>query len=79
MIYERGVELPLSDRHIDVIVYPDPAGFPDDASLNKSQRAEVRALTQPHFSAVVRAFVPATRSRRRRMGSVGNITPRGRR
>lgn len=36
MIYERGVELPLSDRHVDVIVSPYPATFPDYASLTKS-------------------------------------------
>jgi len=58
VIYERGVRLPLSDRHVDVIACPYPTGFADYAALTGSQRAEVRALTQDRFSAVVRAFDP---------------------
>jgi hypothetical protein len=58
VVYERGVRLPLSDRHVDVIASPYPAAFADYATLTKSQRAEVRALTQARFSDVVRAFDP---------------------
>lgn len=58
VIYRRGVEIPLPDRHVDVIVSPYPAGFDEYATLTRSQRADVRALTLGRLHAVVRAFDP---------------------
>lgn len=58
VVYDRGVRLPLSDRHVDVIVCPYPAGFVDYAALTRAQRSEVRALTQDRFRAAVRSFDP---------------------
>ena len=58
VIYDRAVELPLSDRHVDVIACPYPAEFPEYGSLTRSQRAEVRERTLPDLSAVMRAFDP---------------------
>ncbi len=50
--------LPLSDRHVDVIVCPYPPGRADYATLTKAERSSLRASLADRFTAVLRAFDP---------------------
>lgn len=58
VLYDDAVELPLPDRHMDVIVSPYPPGVAEYQTLTRSQRAELRAQTQDRFHTVLRAFDP---------------------
>jgi hypothetical protein len=57
-IYEGDEPLPLSDRHIDVVVCPYPAGLADYASLDRAARARLREDLIAPYSAALRAFDP---------------------
>ena len=50
--------LPLSDRHVDVIVCPYPPGTADYATLTRTERGLLRASLAARFTAVLRAFDP---------------------
>jgi hypothetical protein len=50
--------LPLSDRHVDVIVGPYPAGTAGYATLTKAERSSLRVSLGDRFTAVLRAFDP---------------------
>ena len=57
-VFDDDDRLPLSDRHVDVIVCPYPAGTEPYAALARADRAHVRANLEPRFSVVLRAFDP---------------------
>lgn len=57
-VYDGDDRLPLSDRHVDVIVCPYPAGVAPYANLTKSERARLRARLEARFAAVLRSFDP---------------------
>lgn len=57
-IYEGDELLPLSDRHIDVVVCPYPAGWPDCVALGRAGRARLRESLAGTYSSALRAFDP---------------------
>ena len=57
-VYEGDELLPLSDRHIDVVVCPYPVGVPDYAALDRGTRARLRESLSTRYGAVLRAFDP---------------------
>ena len=57
-VYDAEDRLPLSDRHVDVIVCPYPPGTEPYAALARADRARLRADLEPRFGAVLRAFDP---------------------
>lgn len=57
-VYEGDELLPLSDRHIDAIVCPYPAGVLDYAALDRGARAQLRESLSTRYAAVLRAFDP---------------------
>lgn len=57
-VFDAGDLLPLSDRHVDVIVSPYPANTADYAMLTKAERSRLRASLEERFTAVLRAFDP---------------------
>lgn len=57
-VFDGEEPLPLSDRHVDVIVCPYPPGTAEYATLTKSERNQLRASLAERFDAVLRAFDP---------------------
>jgi hypothetical protein len=57
-VFDGEDPMPLSDRHLDVVVCPYPPGWADYASLNKTERARMREGLLGRFSAVLGAFDP---------------------
>jgi len=57
-VFDGDDLLPLSDRHIDVIVCPYPAGTADYATLSKTERNSLRATLGDRFTAILRTFDP---------------------
>jgi hypothetical protein len=57
-IFDDDEILPLSDRHVDVLVCAYPAGAADYAALSRADRASLRASLADRFTAVLRAFDP---------------------
>lgn len=57
-VFDGDELLPLSDRHVDVIVCPYPSEMADYATLSKTERSALRAALEDRFSAVLRAFDP---------------------
>jgi hypothetical protein len=57
-IFDGEDLMPLSDRHLDVLVCAYPSGLADYASLNKAERARVRDELLVPFAAVLRSFDP---------------------
>ena len=57
-VYEGEEPLPLSDRHVDVIVCPYPPAAAPYADLNKVERGRLRARLADQFTTVLRAFDP---------------------
>jgi hypothetical protein len=57
-VYEGDELLPLSDRDIDAVVCPYPAGVADYAALDRGARARLRESLIARYAAVVRAFDP---------------------
>jgi len=56
-VFDGDDLLPLSDRHVDVIVCPYPE-MADYATLTKTERSSLRASLTDRFTAVLRAFDP---------------------
>ena len=57
-IFDGDDLMPLSDRHVDVIVCPYPPGTGDYATLTKTGRSSLRASLEDRFTVVLRAFDP---------------------
>lgn len=57
-VFDGEEPLPLSDRHVDVIVCPYPPGAAEYAMLTRSERSKLRASVSERFEAVLRAFDP---------------------
>lgn len=57
-VFDGADLLPLSDRHIDVIVCPYPPEIADYATLTKQERSSLRASLADRFITVLRAFDP---------------------
>lgn len=57
-VFDGDDLLPLSDRHVDVIVCPYPSEMADYATLTKTERSTLRASLGDRFTAVLRAFDP---------------------
>lgn len=57
-VYDGDDLLPLSDRHVDVIVGPYPAGLAPYAQLPKPQQRQLREDLRERFTLVLRAFDP---------------------
>lgn len=57
-VYEGDELLPLSDRHVDVVVCPYPAGVPDYAVLDRTARTRLRQGLTKRYELVLRAFDP---------------------
>lgn len=57
-VFDGEEPLPLSDRHVDVIVCPYPPGAAEYAILTRSERSQLRASVSERFEAVLRAFDP---------------------
>lgn len=57
-IYERPDLLPLSDRHVDVIVSAYPPGTRPYATLGRAERARLREGLLDRYAEVLRAFDP---------------------
>ncbi|MHB8246113.1 MAG: hypothetical protein ACYDGN_12320 [Acidimicrobiales bacterium] len=57
-VFDGDDLLPLSDRHVDVIVCPYPPEMADYATLTKTERSSLRASLADRFTAVLRAFDP---------------------
>jgi hypothetical protein len=57
-VFDGDDLLPLSDRHVDVIVCPYPPETADYATLTKTERSSLRASLTDRFTAVLWAFDP---------------------
>lgn len=57
-IFDGDELLPLSDRHVDVLVDAYPPGTADYATLTKAERVRLRTQLAGRFTAVLRAFDP---------------------
>jgi len=57
-VFDGDDLLPLSDRHVDVIVCPYPSEMADYATLTKTVRGALRASLRDRFTTVLRAFDP---------------------
>ena len=57
-VFDGDDLLPLSDRHVDVIVCPYPPETADYATLTKTERSSLRASLTDRFTVVLRAFDP---------------------
>ena len=57
-VFDGDDLLPLSDRHVDVIVCPYPPEMADYATLTKAERSSLRASLADRFTAILRAFDP---------------------
>jgi hypothetical protein len=61
-VYDGDELLPLSDRHVDVIVCPYPPDVDPYAVLSKADRERLRASLYERFRAILRAFDPRRRA-----------------
>ena len=57
-VYDGDDLLPLSDRHVDLIVAPYPTGLAPYAQLRKDEQRRLRENIQDRFVRVLRAFDP---------------------
>lgn len=57
-VFDDDELLPLSDRHVDVLVCAYPPGTADYASLGRADRSRLRAELSDRFAATLRAFDP---------------------
>lgn len=57
-VFDGDDLLPLSDRHVDVIVCPYPSVTADYATLTKAERSVLRGSLGDRYAAVLRAFDP---------------------
>ncbi|MHB1929832.1 MAG: hypothetical protein ACYDEN_03095 [Acidimicrobiales bacterium] len=57
-VFDGEEPLPLSDRHVDVIVCLYPPGVAEYATLTRAEPSRLRASLDERFSTVLRAFDP---------------------